>query len=72
MLGPRRRMNRFASFEVVGRHHQRDVVNRSQRVQIMQRVMRTAESAVTDASADAYDNCRYVGVANVVLDLLQG
>ena len=71
MFGPRRGADRFAGLEIVGRHDDRDVVDRPQRGQVVQRMVRAAERAVADAGADADDRRRHVGVADVVLDLLQ-
>jgi hypothetical protein len=70
-FGCRRVLDRHPRLGVVGRGENADVVDRAKRREVVKRMVRRAERTVADARADA-DQCdRHVGVADVVLDLLE-
>src|SRR5262245_34904377 len=71
MLGVCRSANRLAGLEIIGGRDDRNVVDSPKSGEIVQRVMGAAESAITDARADADDNGGDVRIADVVLYLLQ-
>src|SRR5207249_1275364 len=66
-----RRFNGVTGFEVVGGNDDVEVVDRPQRSQVMQRVVRRAERTVAHAGTDTDQLHRMIGIGDVVLDLLE-
>ena len=50
MLCPGRGTNRFASFKIIGRHKNGNIVDRPQGSQIVKRMVGAAQCAITDAA----------------------
>src|ERR1017187_5071415 len=67
----RRSENRVPRLEVVRRHNDCKIIDRPQHREVVERMMRRAERAVTYTGADADEHGWDVRVTNVILDLLQ-
>ena len=67
----RRRKHRLARLEVVGGRNDGDIVDRTQRSEIVQGMMGRSECAIAHSRADANHFDRLIGITNVILDLLE-
>ena len=61
----------FARLKIIRRHDHVDIIDRSQRGQIMQRMVRRSQRAITHARADSDQLHRVIRIGDIVLDLFE-
>ena len=67
----RRGKNRFARLEVIGGRDDDDIMDCTQRSEIVQGMVGRSECAIAHSRADANHFDRLIRIANVILDLLE-